>query len=164
LAHQTLTQLDERMRGALGNVQLKIMFGISRPDADILARHIFQVDGERIKHLVDDANQQERSHPVFYSLPEEWERATQRLLDLTGRHAFVKSAGRPAPRLIKTITIGTGHRDDLTLAAIKNRLGTRVALAVTELEKTVMRGTDTAKSAQKKWPQLRERITERPLA
>jgi hypothetical protein len=51
-------------RNTLGNIQLKVAFGVSRQDAEILAKHLFQVDGERIKHLVPDPNQQGRSHPI----------------------------------------------------------------------------------------------------
>lgn len=71
LAHQTLAQLSERMKGALGNIQLKVIFGVPREDAEILARQVFQVNGSDIKHQVPDTDQRSRSHPVFYSLMEE---------------------------------------------------------------------------------------------
>ncbi len=51
LAHQTLTQIGPRLAGALGNIQTKVIFGVSRQDAESLASHVFRVDGERIQTL-----------------------------------------------------------------------------------------------------------------
>lgn len=105
LAHQTLAQIGPRMQGALGNMQLKVAFGLARDDAEILARRLFQVDLSRIKHEVDDTVQQERSHPLFYSLPEEWEVRVQRLQNLAPRCALVARPQRVAVHQIKTATI-----------------------------------------------------------
>jgi DNA helicase HerA-like ATPase len=104
LAHQTLTQLGVRMRGALGNIQTKIVFGIEREDAEIMAKRLFSVDGEEVKHEVDDAGQQERTHPVFYSLPEQWEKTVAWIQDLPARAALVRAPGRGVAQ-IKTILV-----------------------------------------------------------
>ncbi len=52
LSHQSLSQLDhvgERVRGAVGNAQLKMYFGISAEDADVVCRAVArgQLDHER---------------------------------------------------------------------------------------------------------------------
>ena len=46
------------------------------------------VDPDAIKHEVKEG--QERSHPAFYSLPEQWEGWTQQVTGLKKRFAFVK--------------------------------------------------------------------------
>ncbi len=105
LAHQTLAQVSARMQGALGNVQLKIIFGISREDAEVIAKHLFRVDTKEIKHVVEDDTAQERSHPVFYSLPEQWELFVQQLQALKPRQALVKRPRKDQPVTIRTHTI-----------------------------------------------------------
>ena len=93
LAHQTLGQLSDRLVSALGNVGIKIVFAIEREDAEVMAKKLFAVDLEEIKH---DA-QTETQHPVYSSLPEQWERWVARLQHLPPRTAWVKRRGqRPA--------------------------------------------------------------------
>lgn len=104
LAHQTLGQLDQRMIGALGNIQTKVVFAVDRTDAEILARKLFSVNGERVKHTVSDDAQQDRTHPVFYSLQEEWEKCVQTIQNRPPRNALVKTQGRRL-RLIRTIQV-----------------------------------------------------------
>lgn len=93
LAHQTLAQVNERMLGALGNIQLKAIFGVARADAEILTRQVFQADSERVKHEVEQPEQQTRSHPLYYSLQEEWESFIQILQDLPPRQTMIKRPG-----------------------------------------------------------------------
>ncbi len=94
LAHQTLSQLDQRMIGALGNIQTKIVFAVDRSDAEILARKLFMVDGERVKHMVRDEPQQDRTHPIFYSLQEEWEKCVQTIQNLRPSARAGEDAGQ----------------------------------------------------------------------
>ena len=42
------------MIGALGDIQIKIVFAVERNDAEILARKLFSVNGKQIKHTVID--------------------------------------------------------------------------------------------------------------
>ncbi len=103
LAHQTLGQISsERMPAALGNIGTKIVFAIDRLDAEIMAKKLFLVDGEQVKHEVVEKAQQERSHPVFYSLSEEWEKATQQIQNLKPRTCLVK---RPQQQVTKLCTM-----------------------------------------------------------
>ena len=137
LSHQTLSQVNERMKGALGNIQLKIVFGVSRQDAEILARHLFQINGEQVKHRVRDADQQTRSHPVYYSLPEVWERCVQSLQNLPGRHAFVQSRQQQQAVRIRTTTIRHAAIDEGALDAHKLRLLKRVAMRTDALARQI---------------------------
>src|SRR5207244_8430123 len=69
LAHQNLSQLSDRMLGAIGNIQTRIVFGVARGDAEWLAREVGQVDTEAIKHEA----QTETQHPVFAPLGDQWQ-------------------------------------------------------------------------------------------
>lgn len=103
LAHQTLGQLEsERMRATLGNIGTQIVFAVDRADAEVMARKLFLVDGEQVKHEVEDEGQQEKSHPVYYSLGEQWEGAVQAIQQLKPRVCFVK---RPQRRVVQMHTI-----------------------------------------------------------
>jgi len=85
LAHQSLSQIGERMRGALGNVQTKVVFGVARADAEWFAREIGQVDPEAIKHEA----QTDTQHPVFSPLGDQWEQLTAHLKLQPSRRATV---------------------------------------------------------------------------
>jgi hypothetical protein len=137
LAHQTLAQINERMKGALGNIQLKVAFGVSRQDAEILAKHLFQVDGERVKHMVQDTNQQGRIHPVYYTLNEEWERSTQWLQNLPPRVALVSSPRRLKVARLKTITIKHRGSDKQAVEVVRCELAKRAGVSREELGATI---------------------------
>ena len=62
------------------------------------------MNGERVKHTVSDDAQQDRTHPVFYSLQEEWEKCVQTIQNRPPRNALVKTQGRRL-RLIRTIQV-----------------------------------------------------------
>ena len=100
LAHQILGQMTSlRMQSALGNIGTKIVFAADRFDAEIMAKKLFQVSGEEVKHEVEDSTQQEKTHPLFYSLPEEWEEATQAIQNLPPRTALVKVPQRAVAKI-----------------------------------------------------------------
>lgn len=91
LAHQTLGQMQNtHLVSALGNVGIKVVFAIDRLDAEIMVKKLFAIDPERVKHLVTNAEQQDKSHPVYYSLQEEWEESIQQILNLPPRTCLVK--------------------------------------------------------------------------
>ena len=90
MAHQTWSQASERLRGALQNVGVEVAFRLGRSDAQHTAMIMGRVDPETVKHVV--AQGEERSHPLFYSLPEQWERLTQELQDQPPRHFMFKTA------------------------------------------------------------------------
>ena len=55
---------------------------LGRHDAEQSARIFGSVDPLSIKHEVADEHAGERTHPTFYSLPEQWEETTQKLTSL----------------------------------------------------------------------------------
>lgn len=161
LAHQTLAQINERMKGALGNIQLKIVFGVSRQDAEILARHMFQVDGERIKHTVEDNEQQDRSHPVYYSLQEEWENAIQLLQNLASRRAYIKRPRVTSALSLKTVTIKDRHASEATMESIKRRLAARHGLEAAVIAEIIDRRKTPFTTEHSPKPLIRQRTPTR---
>ena len=157
LAHQTLSQLNERMTGALGNIQLKVVFGVSRSDAEILASHLFQVDGEQIKHMVEDVDQQGRSHPVFYSLQEEWEKIVQLMHNLPPRVAFASSPRHRKVRRLRTITLRYESRDTETVENFCRQRLHRNGVSRSNLEDLLKNRYSKSKVARKQAPIVRTR-------
>ncbi|OPZ78603.1 MAG: AAA-like domain protein [Alphaproteobacteria bacterium ADurb.Bin438] len=118
LAHQQLSQLDERMRGALGNVGTLVCFGLDRSDAELQAKRIFLPHGEKIKQEAKTDNQ----NPVYLPLYEDIEKYIQELdkRKLASRFAYVVSKQRKAT-LIKTIEVKDQGFNKRTLNSIKTK-------------------------------------------
>lgn len=122
LAHQTLGQVStERMQSALGNIGTKIVFNVDRADAEVMAKKMFFVDAEQIKHEVEDELHQEKTHPVYYSLQEGWEQATQAIQNLRPRTCLVKPPHRPVSKL-HTIPIRERRLSESQLDEIEGQL------------------------------------------
>lgn len=75
LAHQSLSQLQTRLSGAIGNIQTKVLFGMSRQDAEVFGRSVGQVDIRAVKDLPKTDYQ----HALYESLQEQWEGFTSSL-------------------------------------------------------------------------------------
>lgn len=102
LSTQNLGYLTPRLRWALANVQTKVVFAVSRADAEHLAREIggSGVDPQAIKH----AAQTETQHPLFEPLLNQWEEWTQRLQYQAQRRALVQGQdGRVACLWTQTV-------------------------------------------------------------
>lgn len=89
LAHQTWSQISERLSGALQNT-LGIAFRLGRSDAEWAATRFGRFDARAIKHEVRDPAQIDRTHPVFVSIAEAFEGWTAELEGLRPRQALVK--------------------------------------------------------------------------
>jgi hypothetical protein len=100
LAHQTQSQLDLKTKGAIGNVRVKVVFGVDREDAEVMAKKLFEVDLSAVK----SEPHTEVQHPVFTPLSEAWEAKVQELQNLPTRYAYIKSHNRPAVHF-KTETV-----------------------------------------------------------
>lgn len=85
LAHQNLSQLSERMLGAIGNIQTCVIFGVARRDAEWFAREIGYVDTNAVKRRPQTMVQ----HPVYVPLNEQWETWTTQLKQQSARQAYV---------------------------------------------------------------------------
>ena len=118
LSHQTRDQIPERMWGALQNVEVDITFRTGRADAEQQAKVVGSVDPDAIKHEVKEG--QERSHPAFYSLPEQWETITQQVTGLKKRFAFVRQPNGHTVK-IESLPLPDPTVDPERLAAIEAR-------------------------------------------
>jgi hypothetical protein len=110
LAHQTQSQMDYKMRGAIGNIGAKIVFGVDREDAEVMARKLFEVELSEVKSEAHT----EVQHPIFFPLSEQWEKWVRELQQLPQRCAYAVSQGQAAQRL--------------TTAMVQDRAGTEEAL------------------------------------
>lgn len=93
LSHQTGAQISERFHSALQNA-LPIFFRVGRPDSLWAAQIFGRYDPYRVKHTVTDEEAEERTHPVFFGLPEQVEEMAKTFEDLHPQEAFIKLAKR----------------------------------------------------------------------
>jgi hypothetical protein len=104
MAHQNWTQASERLKGALQNVGIEMILKSGRMDAEYSARVLGSVDPMEVKHLVEDQKAEERSHPAYLSLPEQWEKQVQAIQRLRIGEAFVRLADDSVHR-VRTRTL-----------------------------------------------------------
>ncbi len=82
MGNQSWEQVPGRLRSSLQNVGMRVIFNLDHDDAVIAAPIVGRFEPLAIKHEVTDEAAQERSHPVFESLPEQWQRWAQAIQDL----------------------------------------------------------------------------------
>src|SRR5215213_10248524 len=90
MAHQNWTQASDRLKGALQNVGIEIILKSGRMDAEYSAKILGSVDPMKVKHIVEDEKAEERSHPSYLSLPEQWEKQVQDIQRLGVGQAFIR--------------------------------------------------------------------------
>jgi hypothetical protein len=110
LAHQTLGQIHQRVSSALGNVGIKVVFAVDREDAEVMARKLFTVDTEAVKHEA----QTETQHPLFSPLNEQWEQVVAAIQALKPRNFFVKRRGAG----VAQVTTATIPRYEINAAEV----------------------------------------------
>jgi Helicase HerA, central domain/Type IV secretion-system coupling protein DNA-binding domain len=136
MAHQTWSQTSERLQGALQNAGAEVVFRLGRGDAAHSAQVLGRVDPSAIKHEVSDSEVVDRSHPVFYSLPEQWEAWIQAIQDLRPREAFLKQQMRPTTK-IRTLAMPDPVVDEHKLRAVESTYLARYFRSREEIEATV---------------------------
>jgi len=103
LAHQTITQLPgQRIQGALENAKLKIIFGTGRQTAEAIVKDLFLPDPKAIKHEVADSETQDRTHPVFDPILEQYETAIQKIQKQSPQEILVKLPGQDSVTSART--------------------------------------------------------------
>ena len=123
MAHQTFSQTSERIRGALGNT-MRIAFKLQPDDAAWMAQQIGEYEPLEVKHRVEDENAQGRSHPVFYTVQESYERLKTTLKSLMPRHAIVKIGSGYTE--IRTLTVPPTKTTREELEGIKEGFANRL--------------------------------------
>lgn len=138
LAHQNLSQLSERMWGAIGNIQTRVIFGVARQDAEWFAREVGNVDTQAVKHEA----QQDGQHPVFAPLAEQWEEWTSQLKRLPARQALVAGFDGSVTR-IWTVTIPAYGVTDEDVEAFCRQSLKRHGISYSQAERNIAEGLGT---------------------
>jgi hypothetical protein len=92
MAHQTWSQMDEELQGALGNARIKVMFQQDRMDAEITARLLGVPNPLHVKHQPGG-----ESNPAYYQLQEEWESWIQAIQNLPERYFYMRRSAQHWP-------------------------------------------------------------------
>jgi hypothetical protein len=93
LAHQTFSQISERLRGALQN-SISIGFHLGRLDAEKMSRQFGEFDSFEVKHTVTDEQAEERTHPMYFSVAETFEEWAKDLTRLQIGECYIKTKYR----------------------------------------------------------------------
>ena len=93
LANQNYGQIDERIKQALGNAEM-ISFKLNRDDAVWMAPRLDPFDEHQVKHRIEDKALQDRSHPLFASVQEQFEKTARELERLGRGHCYVQLGSR----------------------------------------------------------------------
>lgn len=110
LSLQMLTQdfegvTEELKASILANSKLLFCFRVSREDAEVMAKHLFEATGEEIKfHPEKDKWGKHKSNPTYRSIQEEREEKINELVNLEPRQVYMKVRGSGGPKLMRTIT------------------------------------------------------------
>lgn len=140
LAHQTVTQLPgERIQGALENAKLKVIFGTGRQTAESIVKELFMPNPQSIKHKVKDEDAQERTHPVFDSLIEQFETFTQTIQRLRRRRVLVKLPDRERVYRLRVPNVPHSRLGTEQMEAIKKALTKAVGKPISIVEQEIVR-------------------------
>ena len=136
MAHQTFSQVSERMAGALQNA-VTIGFRMGRSDAEWAARRFGRFNEGEIKHEVVDPQAIERTHPMYTSLAEQGERWVKAIEDLGRGEAFVRT-GKHTTKIRTRILppLRTSRRD---VQAIVDAYATHLMMPATDVRSAVDR-------------------------
>jgi uncharacterized protein DUF87 len=120
MSHQNWTQASEKLKGALQNVGIEVILKSGRMDAEYSAKIIGSVNPMEVKHLVEDDRAEERSHPAYLPLQEQWERQVQAIERLKVGEAFVRLPDDSVNK-IKTQSLPTLEASAARLEAVREK-------------------------------------------
>lgn len=142
LAHQTITQLpSQRIQGALENAKLKIVFGTGRQTAEAIVKDLFLPNPRAIKHEVPDTEVQDRTHPVFDPIQEQYETAVQKIQKQRRQHVLVKLPECETVMNARTPVVPPSRIHGDTLEQWKRYLTKQRGKACTVLEEEIAQRT-----------------------
>jgi hypothetical protein len=140
LAHQTIAQLPGgRMQGALENAKLKIIFGTGRQTAESIVKELFMPDLRAVKHEVRDAEAQQRTHPVFDPMLEQFERFTQMIQRLRSRRVLVKLPDREQVHRLKVAKVPQARLSAGRLEEIKKVLAKMIGKPCAAIQQEIVK-------------------------
>jgi hypothetical protein len=133
LAHQFWGQANQHLQEALQNTGIDVVFNLGRMDAEYTAKTLSRIDPLHVKHEVTDAYAVEKTHPVFYSVMEQWQRFTEYLQDLPRRHFVLKVLGHKV-KVGKTLHLPKPHVDPKELGEVEQEYVRRYFRSKQEIE------------------------------
>jgi hypothetical protein len=150
MAHQTFSPEDEQLRRSLGNA-LRIAFRVNREDALWLAPQFAHFDPHHQKHVVEDPHAEERTHPLFSGVQEQYEEMAVELShDLGVGEAYVKAGGH-VQRIKTELPADQGYVD---LQALKDRYARELMTPADEVKTIVDQPIEEAEAV----PPRRRRV------
>ena len=87
LAHQTLSQVTDKMLGAIGNASRKLIFGLTPQDAKKLSDELGVYEPESVKRDSQNTTQ----HPVYLSVQEQQRLLTDHIKFQPDRHLLLQT-------------------------------------------------------------------------
>lgn len=140
LCHQTMTQLpNERLKGAIENAALKIVFGTGRGTAEAIVKELFMPDTQAVKHRVKDTDAQERTHPIYEPLLEQFERSIQTIQRLRRRKALISLPDKPKVYQVRVPYVPAGRINPEQVERMKLLLTKAVGRSVTTISQEIIR-------------------------
>jgi hypothetical protein len=138
LAHQTITQLPgERIQGALENARLKIIFGTGRQTAQSIVADLFMPDPKAVKHEVKDSQAQERTHPLFNPLNDQFEVFTQTIQRLKRRRVLIKMPDKERVYKVRVPKVPPSRISGSQLGQVKQALAKQIGKSSREVEEEI---------------------------
>ncbi|MEU1286692.1 DUF87 domain-containing protein [Kitasatospora sp. NPDC005856] len=119
MAHQNWSQASDRLKGALQNVGLEVILKAGRPDAEYSARMFGTVNPDEVKHTVSNEQAEERTHPTYYPLQEQWERQVQSVQQLQVGEAYIRLPNDQV-RKVRTPTLPGLNVSPATVAGVED--------------------------------------------
>ena len=110
LAHQTFSQISERLRGALQN-SIAIGFHLGRSDAEKMSRQFGQFDSFQVKHEVKDEKAHKRTHPMYFGVAESFEEWINDLTTLMVGECFIKTRYRTEKVMTPKFPVLSGNAE-----------------------------------------------------
>jgi hypothetical protein len=110
-----------------------VAFNLGRTDAEYTAKELSRIDPLHVKHEVTDEYAVEKTHPIFYSVSEQWQGFTEYLQDLRPRHFVLKVRGQPV-KSGKTRQLPTPRVDPKELSAVEQEYLRRYFRSKQEIE------------------------------
>jgi hypothetical protein len=138
LAHQTITQLPgERIQGALENARLKVIFSSGRATAEAIVKDLYMPDPKAVKHEVKDSQAQDRTHPLFNPLNDQFEIFTQAIQRLKRRRVLIKVPDKERVYKLRVPKVPTPRIKGEQLGQIKQALAQRIGKPSQEVEEEI---------------------------
>jgi hypothetical protein len=112
-------------------------------DAEYTAKELGRIDPLHVKHEVADEYAVEKTHPVFYSVGEQWQGFTEYLQDLRPRHFVLKLRGQKV-KVGKTLHLPEPRVDTTELLEVEQEYLRRYFRPNQEIEQATADATRAA--------------------